>query len=321
LLYGALVLISVPKKHRQNGWTTSQKIEHYTFKSRFHNNMLKAIEKNIISECHFFAICFAYFGTSDHAYEERRVYTKGLLDVLGILNEQYDNGHGFQEQPLRYLYHYILSFIRRYDSISYPRTVEMERDLYYATENLAEPCGIPDARVTHGNLANLRTFPGSKICPITVRWMLRSDIRGLRATYTTMASTQCTVAAAQLTKALVSIRSNIKATQAMPEVQLLFQSVRFTLEPKVTRVDVFPSTLSIFCFRCRIFRGVFRINITLLCCGIYTLRNNGVSNGEPGLITPTSQMDVAKLEKRARFRVRCACTNTDIHKWGQRRYS
>jgi hypothetical protein len=232
LLYGTLIWITGTGIFDQK-WTSSQKIEHYTFKSRFHKHMLKAIDKRSISECHFFALCFAFFGTSDR--EEQRVYTKGLLDVLRILNEQYDNGVGFQEQQLRYLYHYVLSFVRRCGGVEYPRTVQMERDLYYATENLVEPHGgIPDARVTHGNLVNLQTFPGSVFSRFAITWMLRNEIHGLMATYKTMASTKSAAAATQLTNALTSIRCNIKATQALPEVHVLFQSVRSTLESKVT---------------------------------------------------------------------------------------
>jgi hypothetical protein len=240
LHYGALTWITgmAFRRNGLEGWRSStEEVEHYTFKSLFHSNMLAAIQKNTISESHLFALCGAIFGTSDK--DARVVYTRGFLDVLQHLNEDYERGTGVHSQPLRYLYYFILSFIRRTMTAKYPRTLEMENELHSAAKSLAPPSFIPDERVTHGQLANLYMPLGSRMHSRSVSWILRNDIQALMATYTTVANSQCSTAELQLTTALTSIRTTILAAQVLPDVFVLFESVTF-LQTRSVIVDAFP---------------------------------------------------------------------------------
>jgi hypothetical protein len=246
LLYGTMTWITARgiRRWRNEGRSSAaQEVEHYTFKSLSHSNMLEAIQKNTISESHLFALCWVFLGATDQ--EGRVVYIRGFLDVLRLLNEEYERGTGAQNQPLRYLYDFVLSFIRRSVSANYPRTWQMENELYSAAKSLVPPSSIPDERVTHGQPANLRMHSHSG------NWILRNDIQALMATYSTFSNSQCSTAELQLTAALTSIRTTILAAQGLPDVLVLFDSVSFLQIPPVI-VDAFLETLSDFGIPCYI---------------------------------------------------------------------
>jgi hypothetical protein len=222
LLYGALLWI-VNRRQRQS-WSASERIVDCTLHSRFYNSMSMAIRQNTISECHFFALFFAIFSTTDH--EVKRIHLGGLLAIVKLLNERYDSGLESHLQPLRYLYHYVLSFIRRHFVYDVCNPTQLGVTLYIATETLPDPGTTPDIRVIpRGSPADLVGLPGGTGC-CAIRWSLGNDNQALMATYTTFALTNSVTAASQLTTTLSSIRSNLEAIQAFPEMSTMFESVR-----------------------------------------------------------------------------------------------
>jgi hypothetical protein len=213
LLYGALIW--------ETGFQPEISSQHIAFQSRFNKAMMTAINENTISECHFFAHVFAIWGSSN--LESKLVYLQGLIIVLKILNQQHETG--VRTQPLRYLYHFVLLFLRRHmDTLSPPH---LERELYLVTEGLEMPSRIPDSRVTHGSLAT-GAFD-SNPDPWVMLWSWINDIRFLKATYTTFCSKpQSSDAAVQIKSALSPIRRTIVATLALPEVSAFLQNVNIS---------------------------------------------------------------------------------------------
>jgi hypothetical protein len=185
--------------------------------------MTTAIKKNTISECHFFAHVLAIWGSSD--VESKLVYLQGLLIVLKILNQQHEKG--VRKEPLRYLYHFVLLFLRRHMDILTPS--HLERELYLVTEGLEMPSRIPDSRVTHGSVAT-GVF-NSNPDPWVMLWSWINDIRYLKATYTTFCSKlQSHHESVQTKGALWSIRRTIVATLALPEVSAFLQNVHISAD-------------------------------------------------------------------------------------------
>lgn len=210
LLYGALIW--------ETGFQPNYVSQHYTFKSQFHKS-IAALDQKMVSEQHFFAHVFAIWGSSDP--ESKILYLAGLLIVLKNLNKQNDLGVG--KQPLRYLYHFVLLFLRRHMDFRSPPN--LERQLYFETEGLEKPCTIPDKRITHGSLATGLLGPNPD--PWYMLWSWTNDIRYLKATYNIHGAKQHQSYddLAQVNRALHSIRQTIVVTLALPEVSTFVQSV------------------------------------------------------------------------------------------------
>jgi hypothetical protein len=223
LLYGALVWMTASRM-RQEG-PALHETEYCIFKSRLHDSLVTAIRHNTISESHFFALAFAVLGTGPS--EGKYIHIKGLLDVLELLNQQHVSG--LTAQPLRYLYHYVLSFLRRNRSIFGPP--ELENELRVSIESVTEACNSPDDRVTHRSLRRLPTFPGYHIDPLNVKWSLMNDIQNLMAIYACgkISTTDCHYlpeTTSEITTNLRCLRSSIMVAQGLPELSSLFESVR-----------------------------------------------------------------------------------------------
>ena len=99
LLYSVLALVAQLKLM----WVPSQQIDHYTFVSQFHNNLLTAIKRIAISECHFFARIFELISSKRC---NRSIHAKGLVNVLRLLNKQHEKSHSKSSPtslPLRFV--------------------------------------------------------------------------------------------------------------------------------------------------------------------------------------------------------------------------
>ena len=113
LLYAALAFESYWNDYDMKTWSQSGTAEYHIFKSRFNRSLWHAIERNKVSECHFFALFLASQSSKSGVTmfkQDLAVYQEGMVKVLKFLNQP-SKGGGFR--PLHQHHSFILSFTRR----------------------------------------------------------------------------------------------------------------------------------------------------------------------------------------------------------------
>ena len=157
LLYGVLAWqMWFPKPYEQKlALPPSQRVDFHTFKSGFHNHLMRALKRHEVSECHFFALYFAidcFVRRRESPITEMRVYQRILLEVFKRFARR-GGEHGQERHvPLQYLHPFVLSWLRMRDvtAIFDSGWVAPDPELAYVLYNVDEeflPSSMVDERL------------------------------------------------------------------------------------------------------------------------------------------------------------------------------
>jgi hypothetical protein len=207
LLYSFLAYGSRPLEKFES-WPIAYQVDHYTYVSRFHEHFIDAIHRNIVSECHFFALFYAIQRAEK---DQRSVYTQCIIDILRLLMNR-NTGHP-PLTSLQYIYDYSLSYLRRLssDHWSFVDGAILSK-LYNATVDMPCPLTIPDKRVIPGSLQNIQKDLETGNTLYGLLWLSLNEINGLLGAYKYLKSRDTVEGAAQMNKVLRSVRNTIAAT-------------------------------------------------------------------------------------------------------------
>lgn len=214
--------------------SSNRLVDYVHFKSRFQGSLVAVINRKEVSECHLFAVLFAIFTCINEPtrnYSELRSHQRGFLRILKILISQQSRNDLPDASPLRHLYPYVLSYVRRMSSNWKAEDTMpcLDYEMHVLAHSITTLSSASDLQVTCGIPLQFWNSDGRPSWQ-GLTYSVYDDIRSLYGCFRTVFSTNKEQPISDLTTSQViytihHIQRKIKVMQNLESVFKVFHMV------------------------------------------------------------------------------------------------